>query len=208
MGMDAALLGRIFEPFFTTKPIGKGTGLGLAVVHGIVQSHEGAITVESQPGHGTTISVYFPAQLQVAEVTDPGVRKLPRGGGETILLVDDEPALTKALQNILQRLGYAVTATNQARTALTLFREQPAHYDVLITDLTMPEMNGVELIRQVRAARPDMPLILISGYNSGLTRENLRTAGVSELLEKPLNVQNLAEVLHRALAASKTSAAA
>ena len=208
MGMDAALLGRIFEPFFTTKPIGKGTGLGLAVVHGIVQTHEGAITVESQPGHGAAFSVYFPAKPQAPDVTDPGVHQIPRGRGENILLVDDEPALTRALEHILQRLGYAVTSTNQARTALKLFHEHPTQYDVMITDLTMPEMNGLELIRQVRAIRLEMPVILISGYNSGLTQENLRTEGVSELLEKPINIQNLAEVLQRSLAASKTSAAA
>ena len=201
------ILGRIFEPFFTTTPVGKGTGLGLAVVHGIVLAHDGIIMVESQPGRGATFSIYLPAQTHASPVALPDARQIPQAGGERILLVDDEPALTRALQNLLQRLGYAVTATNQAQAALKLFREQPAEYDLIISDLTMPEMNGLELCRQVRLARPDMPFLLLSGYNSGVTDEDLHMAGVGELLEKPINIQNLTQVLQRTLAAAKACAA-
>jgi len=208
MGMDAKTLARIFEPFFTTKPVGKGTGLGLAVVHGIVQSHEGFIIVESEPGRGTTFSVYFPARMQVMKRTDTDVRQSPRGRGERILLTDDEPPLTKALGHILLRMGYNVTASNEARETLKLFREHPDNYDVIISDLTMPEMNGLELARQLRLIRPEVPVILLSGYNSGITEENLRQAGISELLEKPINVPNLAVALQRTIAEANGRAAA
>jgi CheY-like chemotaxis protein len=199
-GMDAKTLARIFEPFFTTKPVGKGTGLGLAVVHGIVQSHDGAITVESQPGQGTTFCLYFPAQTPTEALTEAATAKLPGGRGQKILLVDDEPALTATFQRLLTRLNYQVITRNSAREAIALFREDPAQFDLVITDLSMPEMNGLELARQLRALRPNMLVILASGFTAELTRENLRAAGVCELLEKPIAMPALAEALQRTFA--------
>jgi CheY-like chemotaxis protein len=199
-GMDAKTLERIFEPFFTTKPVGKGTGLGLAVVHGIVQAHEGAITVESQPGQGTTFHLYFPAQRSAADLTEADTRQTPHGHGQKILLVDDEPALTTVFQRLLVRLNYQATSRNNARDAISLFRRNPAAFDLVITDLTMPEMNGLEVARQIHALRPDLPVILASGFSAGLDRENLRQAGICELIEKPVSMTALADAVQRTLA--------
>jgi PAS domain S-box-containing protein len=199
-GMNAKTLARIFEPFFTTKPVGKGTGLGLAVVHGIVTSHEGIITVASEVGQGTTFRIYFPAQTGQTALTDGATGKVVHGLRQKILLVDDEPALTASLGKLLERLNYQVTTSNAARAAVELFRSTPAQFDLVITDLTMPEMNGLELARQLRAIRPDLPVIMVSGFSPELNQENLRAAGICELLEKPIVLPALTGALHRAVA--------
>jgi PAS domain S-box-containing protein len=198
-GMDANTLKRIFEPFFTTKPAGQGTGLGLAVVHGLVHAHEGAITVESQPGQGSTFCLYFPAKSPGGMIAGAAAGKLFRGGGETILIVDDEPALTATFQRLLSRLNYQVVTSNSACAALKLFDEDPARFALVITDLTMPDMNGLELARQLRAVRQNVPVILTSGYAPELNRQNLQTAGVCELLEKPVSMPQLVAAVQRAL---------
>jgi PAS domain S-box-containing protein len=199
-GMDAKTLERIFEPFFTTKPVGKGTGLGLAVVHGIVQTHNGAITVESEVDRGSTFRLYFPGQKQKAAPPADRGRQAPAGAGQRILLLDDEPALTSALQRVLARLNYQVTTTNSARESLQWCRRDPAQFDLVITDLTMPEMTGLEVARQLRALRPDLPVILTSGFSADINQETLAAAGVCELLEKPISRITLADVIHRVLA--------
>jgi CheY-like chemotaxis protein len=202
-GMDAPTLARIFEPFFTTKPVGKGTGLGLAVVHGIVESHEGTITVESEIGRGTTFRLYFPAQSADATLTDTATQNRPHGHGQKILLVDDETVLTAMFHRLLTRLNYSATACNSPREAIELFRKNPAQFDLVITDLTMPEMNGLNVARQLRAIRPELPVILASGFTADLNREQIRDAGICELLEKPVSMTALAEALQRVFAAKK-----
>jgi len=198
-GMDAKTLGRIFEPFFTTKPVGKGTGLGLATVHGIVQAHEGVITVESQVGQGTTFHLYFPAQARAETVIAAGTVAIRQGHGENILVLDDEPALTSVLQKSLRRLDYQVATSNHAGDAIRLFRENTAKFELVITDLSMPEMNGLEVARQLRALRPDLPVILVSGYSVAVDAERLRAAGICERLDKPVSLAALAEVVDRVL---------
>jgi PAS domain S-box-containing protein len=198
-GIDAGTLERIFEPFFTTKPVGKGTGLGLSVVHGILQAHEGAITVESVVGRGTTFALYFPGRTKDTALEETVAKNVPGGRGQTILLLDDEPALTTVLQSLLARLNYQVTTSNRARDAIGLCRENPARFDLVITDLTMPEMNGLEVARQIRALRPDMPVILTSGLSADLSREDLKAAGICELLKKPIGMNQLAEAVQGAL---------
>ena len=199
-GMDAKTLERIFEPFFTTKPVGKGTGLGLAVVHGIVQSHEGTITVESQLGQGTTFRLYFPAQKTEIVLTEADTSRMTRGHGQKILLVDDEPALTTVFHRLLTRLNYQVTARNHPREAISLIRQNHAAFDLVITDLTMPDINGLEVARQLHALRPELPVILASGFSADLDRETLRQAGICELLEKPVTMTALADAVQRMLA--------
>jgi PAS domain S-box-containing protein len=198
-GMDAKTLERIFEPFFTTKPVGKGTGLGLAVVHGIVKAHNGVITVDSQVGQGTTFTLYFPALAQAETSTPTAAGAVPRGHGQKILVVDDETALTSALQKMLRRLDYQVTTCNQAGAAIRLVREHPEQFDLVITDLTMPEMNGVEVARQLRALHPDLAVILVSGYSVSVAAEHLREVGICERLEKPVSPSLLAAAVARAL---------
>jgi PAS domain S-box-containing protein len=202
-GMDAKTMERIFEPFYTTKPVGKGTGLGLAVVHGIVQSHEGLITIASRPGEGATFSLYFPAKANDAVVAPDTAVGLITGQGQHILLVDDEPALTSMFRKMLSRLNYEVTVSSNARDALARFRQQPTRFDLVITDLTMPEMNGLEVARQIHALHPNMPVILASGFSANTNSESIAAAGICELIEKPVSYPTLATAVHRALTKPK-----
>jgi CheY-like chemotaxis protein len=208
--MDARTLDRIFEPFFTTKPIGKGTGLGLSVVHGIVESHHGIITVESHPGQGTTFNLYFPAETSAATVAAAAATvaiATPHGRGRHLLVLDDEAALTAMIKKYLQRLDYQVTTSHHPGEAIRLFRENPARFHLLITDLTMPEMNGLEVARQLRALRPELPVILVSGLGLTVDDERLRAAGICERLDKPVALEALAEMVERVLTSQvRTSA--
>jgi PAS domain S-box-containing protein len=198
-GMDAKTLEHIFEPFFTTKPPGQGTGLGLAVVHGIVHAHHGSITVQSEVGSGTTFSLYFPGQEQHAPPAVAADAEVPPGQGESILLVDDEPSLTSALQRLLARLNYRVNTSNNAREAIRQVQLQPQAFDLVITDLTMPEITGLDVARQLHALRPGLPVILVSGFSANLDSETLASAGICDLLEKPLSRAALARAVHAAL---------
>ncbi len=196
-GMDAQTLERIFEPFFTTKPAGLGTGLGLAVVLGIVQSHGGGLTVESTVGEGTTFRLYFPTEDAPTPANDPAPGDLPLGNSQRILLIDDEAALTDSLQKLLTRLNYRVTASNTAPDGLTTFFGNPPQFDLVITNLGMPEINGLEVARQIHAIRPQLPILLITGFAPDVRPENLAAVGICELLQKPVSLDVLAETLRR-----------
>jgi PAS domain S-box-containing protein len=200
-GMDAATLQRVFEPFFTTKGPGKGSGLGMAVVHGIMKSHDGAVAVQSELGIGTTVSLYFPIQAAVvAEKTSVDKTTLPKGHGERILLVDDEAPLAMIGTKMLQHLGYNVTAFTSAKEALAAFSRQPHECDLVITDLTMPGMTGIDLADALLEVRRDMPIILATGYIEESIREQASLLGFREILVKPLSGQVLAEAVQRVLA--------
>jgi PAS domain S-box-containing protein len=202
-GMDAATLARIFEPFFTTKGPGKGTGLGLAVVHGILQAHDGAVVVQSQPGQGTTFHLYFPAELAAPAVPSPaGPGSIPAGAGQHILLVDDEAALAQATSLSLSRLGYRVTEVHSAREALTAFEQQPGGIDLVLTDLTMPGMNGIDLTNALHGIRPELPIILASGFGGARTAHFARGPGLRAVLQKPFTAEALARTVHQMLASS------
>jgi signal transduction histidine kinase/ActR/RegA family two-component response regulator len=202
-GMDAATLARIFEPFFTTKGPGKGTGLGLAVVHGILQAHEGAVVAQSQPGHGTTFHLYFPAELAVPAAPLPaGQGSVPAGAGQHILVADDESALAQATSLYLTRLGYRVTAVHSANEALTAFGQQPGGIDLVITDLTMPGMNGIDLTNALHGVRPELPIILASGFGGARTAHFARGPGLRAVLQKPFAAEALARSVHQLLASS------
>ena len=200
-GMDSAVLNRIFEPFFTTKGPGEGTGLGLAVVHGIMKSHEGAVTVRSRPGAGTTFELYFPAREgeEAVEALPVDASRLMLGRGERVLLVDDEATLTQLGARVLERLGYQVLAETDPMAALAALRAAPDRFDLLLTDLTMPTMSGLELLREVRQVRPDLPVVLATGYGGNLNQDQARALGVRELLFKPATVVSLGAAMRRAL---------
>ena len=200
-GMDSAVMSRIFEPFFTTKGPGEGTGLGLAVVHGILKSHEGAVTVRSRPGVGTTFELYFPAREgeEAVELLPVDASRLMLGHGEHVLLVDDEASLTQLGSRVLERLGYQVTAETDPMAALATLRAAPDTFDLLVTDLTMPTMSGVELLREARRVRPDLPVVLATGYGGSLNQEQARALGARELLLKPTTVVSLGAAVQRAL---------
>jgi PAS domain S-box-containing protein len=197
-GMDRALLERIFDPYFTTKEKGKGTGLGLSVVLGIVKSHKGSIIAYSEPGNGTTFNVYLPrlekSVTQVKETKEP----LP-GGDERILFVDDEESLVKMGKQMLERLGYEVITKTNGSEALEDFRSDPDHYDLVITDMTMPGLTGMELAKELMAIRPGISIILCTGFSHLITEEKAKAAGIQEFVMKPLVMADLARTCRKVL---------
>ena len=198
-GMDEAVLKRIFEPFYTTRTFGKGTGLGLAMVHAIVSSHKGAIVVQSAPGKGTTFDLYFPAAPAPAPapaaVPAPQPQRkdrfVPFGRDRGIMLVDDEDAVLRIAESLLRRFGFKPAAFALPVAALEAFRADPGAYAAVISDLTMPEMTGLELAGHMLAARPDLPIILTSGYLQADVQQKARESGVRSVIKKPFDVHEL-----------------
>lgn len=205
-GMDQSTLSRIFEPFFTTKAPGEGTGLGLAVVHGIMKNHDGAILVHSRPGEGTRFDLYFPAYFgdQVPDIV-PQSTAVPRGTGERILYLDDEKPLAQMGKKLLEHLGYQVEVHSDALAALAAIRHQPNAYELVITDLTMPVMTGLELAQELLRVRPGLPIILTSGYTATLSAERLHAVGISEVLMKPHSFDSLGTTVHRVFARERSN---
>lgn len=204
-GMEEAMLARIFEPFFTTKLPGEGTGLGLAMVHGLVQTHEGAISVRSQPGVGTVFEVFFPAlAANATEEKVAGILDTPRGQGERILFVDDERSLGEMGRRMLQRLGYIVEVHDSPVEALRAFRLRPERFELAVVDLSMPSMSGLQLAEEITHLRPDLPVVLTTGYTGELTASRLQASGVQELLMKPYSVVSLGRAVHCALTGAVT----
>ncbi len=200
-GIDAAHLGRLFDPFFTTKKPGEGTGLGLAVVYGIVQDHGGAVLVQSKQGHGSTFDVYLPvletSGLQ-AEVEDTA--ELPHGQGN-ILLVDDEKDVGDIGRVILTSLGYQVRVCSDSREALKLFLENPGAFDLVITDMNMPFMSGAELSRLILAEKPDQAIVLCTGYSDYMDADRAAKLGIRAFALKPLTKRKLALLVRNVLCA-------
>ncbi len=205
-GIDEGTVARIFEPFFTTKGPGEGTGLGLSVVHGIMQNHDGAITVNSRPGEGTVFELYFPEYAGSMSASPEPDERSPRGSGESVLLIDDEKPLGEAMRNTLERLGYRVTAFTDPIDALKRFRATPQAYDLLVTDHTMPHMTGLAVIQEVHRIRKDLPVVLVSGLSGTWTREKLRGFNIGELVAKPLDFAGLAQAVRRGLDHSRKPA--
>ena len=194
-GMDAATLEHIFEPFFTTKETGKGTGLGLAVVHGIVKAHDGAILVRSAPGQGATFELYFPA-VAIAPAPPPAApQEIPRGHGERILVVDDDPISGFALEKIIETLGYTVTRCMRPEEALERFTAAPTSFDLVVSDFAMPGMNGAELIGRLAPLRPDLPIIVVSGFLEHARQQIIDQGIARAILDKPVSRAQLAHVL-------------
>ena len=194
-GMEAATLERIFDPFFSTKPTGKGTGLGLSVVHGIIEGHRGVMKVYSEPGKGTTFFIYFPAVSDaVAQVPEPE-GKAATGRGERILFVDDEGVLLFVGTMTLEQSGYQVTGMPNGDAALRELRTNPNGYDVVLTDLSMPGMSGLQLAHQIRRLRADLPVILTSGYINPEDQARADQLGIHAILTKPVNTKELLATL-------------
>ncbi len=210
-GMDDRTLSRIFDPFFTTKAVGQGTGLGLSVVHGIVESYGGYITVESQPSVGTVFQIFFPITDQVPAAVEAPAPLLPVlapvAAEGVILLVDDEAVVLKVSRTMLQRLGYKVESFTDPVAAANVFAATPDRYRVLFTDFSMPKLDGVELARRIWAVRPGFPAILYTGYGGRLTAPEAVRMGFVELLTKPFTMQKLGEAVALAFKAEKTGAA-
>jgi signal transduction histidine kinase/ActR/RegA family two-component response regulator len=202
-GMDPQVLEHAFEPFFTTKPQGKGTGLGLATSHSIVQALGGQVWLASEPGAGTTVTLSLPLSKPIdAPPVAGGSASAPQGSGERILLVDDEPMVLGACEALLKRMGYRVTAVPDPVAALTRLRATPDEFDLLFTDQSMPGMNGVALARASRSLRPDLPIVLTTGFLDEATRAALADAGVANVLAKPYQPADLGAIVRAALQTS------
>jgi len=198
-GIAEEHLERIFDPFFTTKEVGEGTGLGLAVVHGIVQDRQGGITVETEEGQGTTFTVCLPA----SEAEFPEAEKQQESelslGTERILFVDDELTIRMMIKQMLERQGYDVQALGNGAEALDSFRQDPGRFDLVVTDMTMPGMRGDKLAKEMLAIRPDIPVILCTGYNKQISRDKARDLGIRAFLMKPLTQNELFHTVRRVL---------
>ena len=199
-GMEPDIMERIFEPYFTTKEKDKGTGLGLSVVHGIVAAHKGNIRAESKPGKGSSFRVLLPMILRQHTKTETreGLPPLPTGT-EHILVVDDEPLVAQINAEMLNALGYQVTMKTSSIEALELFQLHGDEFDLVITDLTMPEMTGMELTREILTIRPEMPVILCTGYRELLQKKHTQVPGIRECLYKPVAMREMAVVMRRVL---------
>jgi PAS domain S-box-containing protein len=198
-GIEPTILERIFDPFFTTKNRGEGTGLGLSVVHGIVTSHGGGIEVQSAPGQGTIFSLYFPVLESVTETVEAVVADAPPTGKERVLFVDDESSLIELGERILVYLGYQVTTRTSSIEALELFRAKPDDFDLIVTDYTMPNMTGGELAKHILAIRPEMPIVLCTGFSEVFTEDKARALGIQGYVMKPISIHDLAKICRGAL---------
>jgi CheY-like chemotaxis protein len=189
-GIDHVHMNRIFDPFFTTKGLSEGTGLGLSIVYGIVKNHNGAITVDSVPGSGSTFTVYLPA-LQHQETKEEIETEVIRSGNESILFVDDEPMIAALGSEMLRKSGYKVTDLTDSLQALEMFTEHPDAYDLVITDMTMPRMTGIDLAKYIWAIRPDTPVILCTGHSNMIDEEQAKKEGIRRFIMKPLRYKEL-----------------
>jgi CheY-like chemotaxis protein len=197
-GIDPRSIEHIFEPFFTTKEFGKGTGMGLAVAHGIVKSCGGDIRVRSQPGKGTTVDILLPELRDTPLEAAPEPPPLPTGT-ERILLVDDEKMLLDVGQSMLKSLGYQPTVMLSSKSALEWFQKDPGGFDLVITDMTMPHMTGDRLALQLMRIRPGIPIIMATGYNEKISEENVQALGIKALIMKPFNRREIAQTIRSVL---------
>jgi signal transduction histidine kinase/ActR/RegA family two-component response regulator len=197
-GMDLKTKERIFEPFFTRKEVGSGSGLGLSVVHGIINNYGGAIVVDSTPGKGTTFMIYLPKYGDDALETDKSDKK-PLKGDEYILFVDDEPEITFMGKKMLENLGYKVTISSNSISALEEFKREPDRYSLLVTDQSMPNISGTDLAIMMKEIRPELRVIIITGYADNLSDETLSQSGISEVILKPMILDDFSKIIRRVL---------
>ena len=193
-GMDKEVMYRIFEPFFTTKKVDDGTGLGLSVVHGIIKSHNGAITVNSTPGEGTTFDIYLP-KIESDDIQEPRSSELTATEKEVILLVDNEKMMVDVTKQILERLGYIVVAKTSSIDALETFQEEPDEFDLVITDHIMPNMTGTKLAKELITIRSDIPVILCVGFGENVSPEEVQSIGIKKFVMKPISKPEIAKII-------------
>jgi PAS domain S-box-containing protein len=197
-GIAPEIIQRIFDPYFTTREVGKGSGLGLSVVHGIVKSHKGAISVDSRPGKGTSFSVFFPVTNENVAIESKTVEELP-AGNERILFVDDEISIVNTAKQILERLGYWVETKMSPVEALAIFRSNPDEFDLVITDMAMPQMTGDRLVKEILNIRPEMPVILCTGFSEKISEEKAKALGIKAFALKPLVKTDFAVIVRKVM---------
>jgi len=201
--MPPEIVDRIFEPFFTTKEVGEGTGLGLSVVHGIVTSHDGTITVASEPGKGTRFQVFFP-RIAADQIQKPSPHPSLQTGHGRVLFVDDESPIASLGEQMLIQLGYRATGMTDSRKALEVFRKDPEAFDLVITDLTMPKLSGNRLAGAIKEIRADIPVILCSGNGFASIQEKGFDTDIDSFLGKPITLEKLAAAVYEFLGDTKT----
>jgi CheY-like chemotaxis protein len=209
-GMTPGVMERMFEPFFSTKEAGKGSGMGLAMVHGIVHEHGGHVIVESRPGHGTRFRVLLPAlpgqslPVDAPESRAPARTTRPSLQG-TVLVVDDEETVGEFMRELLDSWGLQASCVHRPEAALDLVRAEPRRFDLVITDQSMPRLTGLELARSLKALRADLPVVLYTGHGDGLSGSDVDTSGVAVVMRKPVDPVQLSQVLARCLAGRVTA---
>jgi CheY-like chemotaxis protein len=201
-GIAPEIIDKIFDPFFTTKGVGEGTGMGLAVVYGIVKSYGGSITVSSQPGEDATFTVLLPRIISQKTDDHEAQIFIPRGQGQ-ILVIDDEDILVQMSKSMLENLGYEVTTANDSLKAMEIFQAQPDTFDLVITDQTMPHIDGLQIARKIRQMQPNIPIILCTGFSEKVSQETVRAAGINVLLMKPFNLHDLGQTVKKVLDKAK-----
>ena len=199
VGMPPEIHERIFEPYFTTKAPGKGSGMGLAVSHGIINSFGGEIFVKSKVNEGTDISIFLPIVDAADQTLDIDISKPPSGNGEHVLIVDDEEGIANMEAVLLERLGYVSTTRVSSIEALEVFRAKPERFDVVVTDMTMPDLTGIQLSKRLLQIRPDIPIVLCTGYSEQVTLDKIRKIGIRELIFKPVLRKDIAVAIRKAL---------
>jgi len=199
IGMGKNITEKIFNPFFTTKEIGKGTGMGLAVVHGIVAHMNGIIQVHSKPGKGTSFNVYLPIERRISEKKREQFEESIQGGMETILIVDDEEDIVLMEEQILKHLGYQVVTHTSSIEALEAFCKTPDKFDMVITDMAMPSMPGDRLAIELIKIRPDIPILLCTGFSETMSEEKVTSVGIKGFVMKPIKINALAQKIRRVL---------
>jgi len=204
VGIKKELIGKIFNPYFTTKKAGVGTGLGLAVTQTIINNHGGLIVASSEYGKGSMFKVYFPLLPVESISTDSDLNQIIEHGFGTILFVDDEKPLVDFFKETFENLGYTVHSHVNSIDAWTLFSNSPDSFDIVITDQTMPHLTGLELSEKILSIRPDIPIVICTGYSEELTPEKIESIGIREWIEKPIGIKNLAEVIHRLINSKMT----
>jgi CheY-like chemotaxis protein len=200
-GIPAPVLDRMFDPFFTTKGVGKGTGLGLSLVHGIVADLGGSIDVSTAIGRGTTFTIWLPSAGEAPAASVEPPTHLPHGCGQTVLIVDNEESLVALAEEILAELGYEPVGFSSSVAALRAFHESPQRFDIVLTDESMPDLAGTDLARAIARSRPDMPVVMMSGFAGAQLHEQAQTLGIREVLRKPLQRKDIAECFGRVLSA-------
>jgi len=197
-GIDSEIQKKMFDPYYTSKEIGKGTGMGLAVVQGIILNHGGAISVDSEIQKGTSIKVLFPIRDQQDTIKQMASEELPKGH-EKILLIDDEHSLVILGKQMIERLGYTVETYTDPEKALDVFTSNPSRFDLIITDMTMPQLTGVDLAKEILMVQPEIPIILCTGSSDKIDNKQILNIGIKKFLEKPINKQKFATIIRETL---------
>ncbi len=203
IGIPKEIIDKIFEPYLTTKELGKGSGLGLSVVHGIVTNYKGNISVESSPGKGSIFDVFLPVTTPLKKVEQKLIKEKPPGGTENILFVDDEASIVKLATRVLERMGYTITGKTSCTEALELFKNKPDKFDLVITDMAMPIMTGTELTKNLLKIRPDIPIIMCSGFSEKVDFEMAKSIGIKEYIKKPILTDELISKIREVLNQSR-----